>query len=167
MRKYSQALFIVLAALLLQACLWDSNNEEEIPPQKRYVRWGLKLQIGNYVLDSIFTPPDSELAGRDYNVSMDNICGIESGCDTVPRIGKIYGWDSTCFSMVSFSSVSQGVWEKFHVDSEGMFDFSELPLEVQGGVTFWFTLELRDIKKCKDDPSFPRGFNIYFNLYNF
>jgi len=157
---------VILSFASLSGCLLD---EEEDPPA-REVRWGLKIQIGQYVKDSIFPPTRGELAdstsydGIAYKVSVDSICYYEPGCDTVPRYVQLYGWDSTCFSGLRMTSLGIAS-ENLPLDSNGVAVWSGTGLftHLPGGVTYSFYPLLVDSKKCYVDFDYPSVIDVHFN----
>lgn len=156
-------LFGLLALLALQSCL--SSNDPE-PDEPRYVRWGLKLQIGNYVLDSIFPPLKSTLNGQYFQVSMKDICTVEPGCDTVPRTGHIYGWDSECFSHVEMNSAIMGGGAVPTDTATGAFDFSDLNISLQGGVVYSVSVPSKGYD-CISHPDYPYSIKVFFSLFDY
>jgi len=134
-------LFLLFFGFTLQGCentcflaggvCGQAGGEDSEDPSKNYEQrahiWGLKLQIGNYLLDSIFNPYRD---GRHYDVTMDNIENIVPNYREVPHIGRVYGWDTECAEDISFIPK----WEYkngnsprniyIRVDPLGYFDFS-------------------------------------------
>jgi len=173
--KLTILVFTILSFASLSGCLLDENDEE---PPPREVRWGLKIQIGQYVKDSIFPPKIEDLvdsssydaAYGSYHVSMDSICYYEPGCDTVPRILQIYGWDPTCFSKMRMSSLMGGGSASVPVDSTGLADWSNRGLfntGLPGGVTFNISPNIINIRECTMDYDYPLVIEVYFNRYTF
>jgi len=161
----------MLAFASLSGCLLDEEQED---PPRREIRWGLKIQIGQYIKDSIFPPKFEDLLdspnydGIAYQVSMDSICYYEPGCDTVPRTVKVYGWDSTCFSSLRMSSTAGGSKNLF-VDSNGVAVWSGKGLitGLPGGVTFGFYPLHLDTRKCVTARDYPTIIAVYFNDFTF
>jgi|GEM_PF-2793438 len=158
-------LMVLAFVLALVGCGLFKNDEpkaREMPD----VKWGLSLQIGSYKLDSIFAPLDWNSYGNYYHVSMPQICITEPNCATAPRIGKIYGWDKSCFEQVEFYSIMGG-GGVVPVDSlTGVFDFSSIFIGYQGGVTYriWPTIKRsasdgRDM--CNKDPV---AIEVFFSI---
>jgi len=154
-------LFACLFALpslltILQGCGNNTTDSTEI------ITWGLKLQIGGYVLDSIFSDTTSNRFGthgdsdkKYYRVNMDNIKTKVPDYLEAPHIGKIYGWNPDCFRYVVFMflrgggqvlpdySYSYSDWQGpdyfLETDTSGNFDFSSIKeyYTEQEGVQFW------------------------------
>jgi hypothetical protein len=132
MKICKMVLVIVLFSLVGCNLLGDDTPKEK---ENRTINWGLRLQIGNYTLDSIF-PPEGWSQNGFYSVDMREICIQEPNCRTVPRVGKLYGWDNDCFEHVEFYAPI-GDMGQAAVDSvTGEFDFSHINLELQGGITY-------------------------------
>jgi len=104
----------------------DSEDPSKNYEQRTHI-WGLKLQIGNYVLDSIFNPYRD---GRYYDVTMDNIETMVPNYREVPHIGRVYGWDTECAEFICFSPKWKYKYENSpsdiytRVDPLGYFDLS-------------------------------------------
>lgn len=146
----------------LQSC------SEYLPPDEGIV-WGLKLQIGDYILDSIFSNEDISdsrfgLHGDSdeeyYRVNMDKIETKVPNYAEAFYTGKIYGWDTDCFRDVYFMSRRGKVVSSpdfyFEVDSDGKFNFSEIAEHYTelSGVQFWIRPRVLQGKACypKNNP---------------
>lgn len=156
--------FSLLIVLSLDGCVFDSDPK--VVQEERVVNWGLKLQIGNDVVDSIL-PPVGWDPNTDYDVFMTNICAIEPACATVPRKGKIYGWDPVCFDGIEYNSMIGG-GGVISVDSlTGEFDFTNMNISYQGGITYklWPRDNPRNTKYfCYRRPAFSMA--VHFSLYS-
>jgi hypothetical protein len=91
--------------------------------------WKFKLQIGDYVKDSIYS------SYSDVDV-MDSIGEKVPNYREVPNIGRVYGWDPRCATFLEVIPEWDTHRRKefiLYVDPLGYFDFSELfntyPLE--------------------------------------
>jgi len=156
---------IVLAFVLaLVGCNLLGNDAPKKRPVK-YVDWGVQLQIGTYKLDSIFKPADWNENVSFYRVSMPQICVTEPNCATAPRIGKIYGWDKSCFDQVEFYSIMGG-GGVVPVDSlTGTFDFSSIFIGYQGGVSYRIKPTTKYWSVDFDCMSDPTTIEVYFSIY--
>jgi hypothetical protein len=121
-------------------CGQAGGEDETASYEKRKNIWGLKLQIGDYVLDSIFPPLNDRYGNRYYYLTMDSIETKVPNYREVPHIGRVYGWDPECAETIYFNSQWYSGWgvsnDNFYirVDPLGYFDFSEVletyPFEV-------------------------------------
>lgn len=163
MKKLQIVLTLIIFALMGCNIL---GSEDSAKKERREVHWGLRLQIGNYVLDSIF-PPEGWNSNEFYAVSMLDICTTEPNCRTSPHIGKIYGWDNECFdSVIVTSPIGDGY--KIPVDPQtAEFDFSRVNLEVQGGISYRIMPQFKPDSLSQYD-CYSNDFTImsvFFNYY--
>ena len=160
--KKTNIVFPLLVLALMGCDLMDDSSETQ--KEERMVNWGLRLQIGGYILDSIFPPADWNTYNN-YSVTMSTICTRETNCMTVPHTGQIYGWDETCLKNVEFFS-TMGGGGVLPVDSlTGEFDFSSIFIGYQGGVTYkiWPNFKKNSDYVCLKNPA--AGIAVTFSLY--
>ena len=161
MKKLFAGLFALsVLSLFLQSCSED--------PEDNGVEWGLKLQIGSFVIDSVF----SNTSGSDsrfgthgdsdekyYRVDMNGIESKVPDYSTAPHTGKIYGWDEDCFESVYFmprptqDSIPKDY--SFNVDSFGNFNFTAIEKDYSGmeSVEYWIRLNLKSDASCYPENS--------------
>ncbi|MDR3002219.1 MAG: hypothetical protein LBU89_13275 [Fibromonadaceae bacterium] len=92
--------------------------------------WSLRLQIGDYVLDSI----PAENSDRRVHITMDSITVKVPNYLDVPHIGRVYGWDPRCAGRIKFipqwrwggGGCANTNWIYIPVDPLGYFDFSKV-----------------------------------------